>query len=72
VEQHSVSFANVMFIAPKPKYEYVQVRLQGIVKLIARILCLCQYYGSIMIQKMRIGHFIHIVAISMSFAARIW
>jgi hypothetical protein len=72
LEQHTVSFANVMFVAPKPKYEYVQVRLQGTVKLLAYILCLCQFYGCIMIQKMRIGHFMNIVAISMAFTARIW
>ena len=71
LEQHNL-FANVMFVAPKPKYEYVQVRLQGTVKLLAHILCLCQCYGSLMIQKMRIGHFMNIVVISMSFAARIW
>jgi hypothetical protein len=72
LEQHTVCFANVMFVAPKPKYEYIQVRLQGTVRLLAHILCLCQYYGSIMVQKMSIGHFVNIVTISMSFAARIW
>ena len=70
--QHTVCFANVMYVAPKPKYEYIQVRLQGTVRLLAHILCLCQYYGSIMVQKMSVGHFMNAVTISMSFASRIW
>ncbi|KAK4016825.1 hypothetical protein OUZ56_031791 [Daphnia magna] len=73
-EQHvvSVKTVNAIFVAPKPKYEYIQVRLQGIVRLLAQILCLSQHYGTIMIQKMQLGHFISIVVISMSFVSRIW
>lgn len=73
-EQHTVNFtsAKVTYVAPKPKYEYVLVRLQGIVRLLAQILCYCQHYGSFMFQKMKTGHFVIIFVISISFAARIW
>ncbi|XP_057366498.1 nucleolus and neural progenitor protein-like [Daphnia carinata] len=73
-EQHLVSLKTVsaIFVAPKPKYEYIQVRLQGITRLLAQILCLSQHYGTLMIQKMQLGHFMSIVVISMSFVSRIW
>ena len=66
-EQHTAnsSSSKVIYVAPKPKYEYILVRLQGTVRLLAQILCLCQHYGSIMIRKMQLGHFVNITVISM-------
>ncbi len=74
-EQHTASpssSSKMMYVAPKPKYEYILVRLQGTVRLQAQILCLCQHYGAIMTQKLQLGHFVNIMVTSMSITARLW
>lgn len=73
-EQHTSSSTSskVMFVAPRPKYEYILVRLQGLFRLLAQILCLCQYCGSMIVKKLQLGHFVNISVIKMSFISRIW
>lgn len=73
-EQHSFSSSTdrFVFVAPKPRIEFVLVRLQGCVRLLAQVLCYSQKYGSQVIQKIRLGHFMNISVISMAFAARLW
>ena len=64
--------ARTMYVAPRPKYEFVLVRLQGNIALLAQILCLCQHYGSVLVQRIHLGHFINIFIICMSSTSRLW
>lgn len=73
IEQHSIKTSSkAVFVAPKPKYEYLLVRLQGLVRLLAQILCHSQNYGSMVAQRLHLGHFINIFVICMSFVSRLW
>lgn len=72
-EQHgSFSAEKFMYVAPKPKLEFVLVRIQGTVKLLAKLLCYCQYFGALILQRIDLGHFININVISMSLISRLW
>lgn len=73
-EQHTSSSTSskIMFVAPKPKYEYILVRIQGVARLMAQILCLCQHCGSMIVKKLQLGHFVNICIIQMSFVSRLW
>lgn len=73
-EQHSLisSAERFVFVPPKPKLEFVLVRLQGTARLLAQVLCYCQRFASFTIQKIHFGHFMNISVICMSFAARLW
>ena len=72
-EQHgSFSAEKFMYVAPKPKLEFVLVQIQGTVKLLAKLLCYCQYFGALILQRIDLGHFININVISMSLISRLW
>lgn len=71
-EQHCLSSTPHKFVAPRPVYEYLLIRIQGGAKLLSHLLCYCHTFGMIILQKLGKGHFININIISMSFTARLW
>ena len=70
IEQHSLG--NTIHVSPKSTYEFFLIKFQGAARLLAQILCYCQYSVSRTIERMHQGHHVNISVISVSLISRIW